>query len=171
MSRYRAPEPLAPSHDCTGFANGRHPTLDDWLMRRARTAEGLSARTYVVTLVEAQSVVGYHCIVAAAAERAALPSAKMRKDMPDPTPLLLIGRLAVDARHQGHRLGLSLLVDALGRCVAASAIVGARGIIAHAIDDQAIRFYEHFGFSRAPTGDKLMLLPIESAKDIVGARG
>lgn len=158
------PELLGAQHKLSGFANGRHPTLDDWLIKRARTAEGTSARTYVVTPRGSRAVVGYHCVLAAMAGRAALPSAKLRRDMPDPIPLLLIGRLAVDQRHQGHGLGSSLLVDAVRRCHAASRIVGARGITAHAIDEAAALFYERLGFLRAPTGDRLMLLPMERAK-------
>lgn len=161
------PEPLGAQHDLSGFSNGRHPTLDEWLVKRARTAEGASARTYVVTLRGSPTVIGYHCILAAMAERAALPSAKLRRDMPDPIPLLLIGRLAVDHRHRGKGLGSSLVVDAVKRCLAASRIVGARGIVAHAIDEAAALFYEGHGFLRAPTGDRLMLLPMETAKAFV----
>lgn len=162
------PEPLGAHHDLSSFVNRRHPTLDDWLIKRARTAEGASARTYVVTMPGSPTVVGYHCVLAAMAERAALPSAKLRRDMPDPIPLLLIGRLAVDHRHQGLGLGSSLLVDAVRRCHAASRIVGARGIAAHAIDEAAALFYERHGFLRAPTADRLMLLPMETATAIVG---
>lgn len=157
------PEPLKAEHDVDRFSNGRHTTLDDWLRQRARTSEGLSARTYVICAAEsANPVVGYYAIATATAQRVAIPSAKLRKDMPQEVPLLLIGRLAVDAAFQGRGLGSALLVDALRRCAAASAIAGVRGVIAHAIDDEAVDFYQRHGFIGAPPlGARTMLMPIE----------
>ncbi len=83
--------------------------------------------------------------------------------MPQQVPLLLIGRLALDVSLQGKGLGADLLSDAVRRCAAASQLVGARAIVAHAIDDQAVLFYAHHGFVRSPLGDRVMLLPIETA--------
>jgi GNAT superfamily N-acetyltransferase len=159
----RAPEPLGPQHDVEHFANGRHTSLDDWLRRRARASEGLSARTYVTCATERPNrVVGYHAIATATAQRLAVPNAKLRKGMPQEVPLLLIGRLAVDAEFQGRGVGSALLIDALRRCLAASAIAGARGVITHAIDDEAVGFYQRHGFIPAPPlGHRTMLLPIE----------
>jgi GNAT superfamily N-acetyltransferase len=172
MSKYLAPVPLIAGHDVSGFANGRHASLDGWLAQRAKAAEGLSARTYVIaSLAAPRTVIGYHCILAAAAERAALPSARLRKDMPDPIPLLLIGRLAVDRLHQGKGLGSGLLVDAVGRCLAGSAIIGARGIVAHAIDEEAAVFYGKHGFIRTSVHERLMLLPMETAQQLMHQPG
>lgn len=85
--------------------------------------------------------------------------------MPEEVPLLLIGRLAVDAAFQGRGLGSALLIDALKRCAAASGIAGARGIIAHAIDDEAVEFYRRHGFIVAsPLGQRTMLMPIEALR-------
>lgn len=151
------------------FGNGRHATLDEWLRQRTRTSEGLSARTYVIcTAKPANRVVGYYAIATATAQRVAIPSAKLRKDMPQDVPLLLIGRLAVDAAFQGQGLGSALLVDALRRCAAASAIAGARGVIAHAIDDEAAHFYQRHGFIAAPPlGARTMLMPVETLRATV----
>src|SRR5205809_2362640 len=137
--RVRAPEPLAARHDVTRFANGLHPSLDQWLRERALASEGLSARTYVVcTTEEAELVVGYFSIAAAVEQRAALPSAKLRRGMPEQVPLLLIGRLAVDAEWRGQGVGSALLSDALRRCLAASEIAGARRVVARALDQSAV---------------------------------
>jgi GNAT superfamily N-acetyltransferase len=164
----RPPEPLSAEHDLSSFQNGKHPSLDDWLRQRARTSEGLSARTYVVRDVNAPArVVGYYAISTAMEQRIALPSARLRRAMPDQVPLLLIGRLAVDRAFQGVGLGGDLLADAIRRCLAAADIVGARGILAHAIDDEAARFYERHGFSRSPLGERVMLLPIETARALL----
>jgi GNAT superfamily N-acetyltransferase len=82
--------------------------------------------------------------------------------MPDEVPLLLIGRLAVDRNFQGRGLGSALLVDALQRCAAAAQIAGARGVLAHAIDEEAVHFYARHGFIVArPLGERTMLMPIE----------
>jgi GNAT superfamily N-acetyltransferase len=168
MTLYRAPEPLNPGHCLSEFHNGRHSSLDDWLIRRARIAEGLSARTYVLTLSAAPTmVVGYHAIVSAMSERIALPSAKLRRDMPDPTPLILLGRLAVDEKHQGKGLGSNLITDAVARCVAAAQIIGARGVITHALDDEAAAFYRRHGFLDAPVSGRVLVLPMEAAKQLV----
>lgn len=161
--RVLAPEPLSPAHDLTKFDNGKHPSLDEWLCKRARSSEGLSARTYVACDAAApERVVGYYAIATAMEQRAALPSAKLRRGVPDQVPLLLIGRLAVDKNFQSIGLGRSLLVNALHRCLAASAIAGARGVVAHAIDEDAARFYEKHGFVRSPLGERVMLIAIET---------
>jgi GNAT superfamily N-acetyltransferase len=147
----RAPEPLTARHDVSRFTNGAHPSLDQWLRERARAREGLSARTYVVCPTnEPDRVVGYFSIATAVEQRNALPSAKLRRGMPEQVPLLLIGRLAVDAEWRGRGVGSALLVDALRRCLAASEIAGARGVVAHAIDEAAVDFYQRHGFVRSP---------------------
>lgn len=160
-----APEPLAPNHDVLRFTNGIHPSLDQWLRERARSSEGLSARTYVVCpAAEPDRVLGYFSISAALERRNALPSARIRRGMPEEVPLLLIGRLAVDAAWQGRGVGSALLRDALRRCLAASDIAGARGVVAHAIDEAAVGFYERHGFVRSPLGERVMLMPIETVR-------
>jgi ribosomal protein S18 acetylase RimI-like enzyme len=165
----RAPERLTARHDVSSFDNGKHPSLDVWLRERALTSEGLSARTYVICdAATPNRVVGYYAISTAMEQRIALPSAKLRRGMPEQIPLLLIGRLAVDRNFQGIGLGRELLSNALNRCVAASNIAGARGIVAHAIDNEAVRFYERHGFQVSPLGERVMLLPIEFARTLFG---
>jgi GNAT superfamily N-acetyltransferase len=100
-------------------------------------------------------------------ERAALPTAKLRKGMPDKVPLLLIARLAVDTTFQGIGLGADLLADALRRCAAASEIAGVRAVIVHAIDDEAIAFYERHGFIASPLGERVLLMPIEAVRALL----
>ena len=164
----RAPEPLASRHDVSHFSNGVHPVLDQWLRERALVSEGLSARTYVVCpREEPDRVAGYFSIAAAVEQRNARPSAKLRRGMPERVPLLLIGRLAVDAAWRGRGVGSALLGDALRRCLAASEIAGARGVIAHAIDETAVGFYERHGFIRSPLGERVMLMPIETVRSLV----
>jgi GNAT superfamily N-acetyltransferase len=165
----RPPEPLSARHNVSRFANGVHPSLDQWLRERARLSEGFSARTYVVcTAEEPDRVVGYFSISAAVEQRNALPSAKLRRGLPAQVPLLLIGRLAVDGQWRGRGLGSALLVDALRRCLAASEIAGVRGVVAHAIDETAAGFYERHGFVLSPLGERVMLMPVETARSLIG---
>lgn len=158
------PERPTDQHDVAAFSNGKHPTLDEWLKKRALIGEGLSARTYVICeRAQPTRVIGYYAISTAMEERHALPTAKLRRHLPHQVPLLLIGRLALDNSVQGRGLGADLLADAIRRCCAASEIVGVRAIIAHAIDDDAVRFYRRHGFVLSPLGERVMLLPIEAA--------
>jgi GNAT superfamily N-acetyltransferase len=166
----QAPERLTAEHEVSAFRNGRHPSLDDWLWNRALTSEGLSARTYVICAADNPSrVVGYYAISTAMEQRVALPNAKLRRGMPEQVPLLLIGRLAVDASYQGQGIGTDLLADALRRCLAASDIVGARGVVAHAIDDDALGFYRRHGFLSSPLGERVVVLPIETVRALLAA--
>lgn len=113
---------------------------------------------------EPACVLGYYAISTAMEERLALPTAKLRKGMPYQVPLLLIGRLALDSSLQGQGFGPDLLSNAVKRCLAASEIAGARAILAHAIDEDATGFYLHHGFLRSPLGERVMLLPVETAR-------
>jgi GNAT superfamily N-acetyltransferase len=162
------PEPLRSQHALSSFQNGKYPSLDNWLRDRAPASEGLSARTYVVCTGDATNrVVAYYAISTAMEQRIALPGAKLRRGMPEQVPLLLIGRLAIDKVYQGKGLGTDLLRDALRRCLAAADIVGARGVIAHAIDEDAVGFYQHHGFLLSPLGERLMLMPIETVRALL----
>ncbi len=164
-----APTPLSATHDVSGFSNGVHASLDAWLRERGRAREGLFARTYVVCPKDTPArVIGYFSISTALEQRQALPSAKLRRGMPDAMPLLLIGRLAVEAAWRGRGLGSALLADARRRCLAASEMAGVRGVVAPAIDEDAARFYEAHGFVRSPLGERVMLMPIETVRGVLG---
>jgi GNAT superfamily N-acetyltransferase len=165
MTLLRPPERLMQHHELSEFDNGRHPSLDDWLKQRAMASEGHSARTYVVCPESApMRVIGYFCIATAMEQRSALPSARLRQGMPDQVPLLLIGRLAVDRSWRSKGLGSALLCDAIRRCLAAAEIAGARAIVTHAIDDEAASFYAKHGFRASPLAQRVMLMPMDSAR-------
>jgi GNAT superfamily N-acetyltransferase len=167
--RVTPPERLNADHGVDAFDNGRHTSLDHWLAERALASEGASARTYVVCDADQpDQVVGYYTITTAMEERAALPTARLRRGMPDKVPLLLIARLAVDVAFQGIGLGADLLADALRRCAAASEIAGVRAVVVHAIDDDAVAFYERHGFIASPIGERVLLMPIEAVRTLQG---
>lgn len=139
----KPPELLTADHDLAGFESNE-PTLDEWLKRRAlKSQKSGAARTYVVTSDE--SVVGYYSLAVGSVSRA-VSMGKVSRNMPEPIPVLLLARLAIDKAWQGRGLGRSLLRDAVLRAVQAAEIVGIRALLVHAISEDAKRFYRYFGF-------------------------
>ncbi len=135
-------------HRLDAFASGT-ASLDDWLKRRARANQISGAsRTYVVA--EAGRVVGYYCLASGALAMNDAP-AGLKRNMPDPIPMAILGRLAVDQTWQGRGLGVALLRDAVERTQAAAAILGIRGLLVHALSDDAKAFYERHGFTVSPS--------------------
>lgn len=150
-------EPLTKAHLLDEFDCGKHESLNRWLKKYALANQaGESARTYVVRCGD--PVVGYYAIAAGSVARAEAPS-RIAKAQPDPVPVTILARLAVDKRYQGMGLGPALLKDALLRIEQAADIIGIRAILVHAIDQEAASFYMRFGFEKSPVDDlHLMLL-------------
>lgn len=162
------PVPLTSTHVVTDFDCGVD-SLNEWLGKRAAKNQAIGAsRTFVVT--NGEIVVGYYCLCSAAIDRIELPKAKQR-NMPDPIPAALIGRLAVDLRYQGQKIGLSLLQDAIYRIVAASQSIGVAYILVHALDDAAKRFYERNGFEAIPEQPLTLFLSVATATKAVQFEG
>lgn len=151
--------PLTETHDVDGFSCGE-AVLDEWLKRRALANNVAGAsRTYVVAEPNLL-VCGYYAIAAGsvARERA---SRGVRRNMPDPIPVLVLGRLAVDERHQGRRLGAALLKDAVQRAQGVALQVGVRALLVHALHDKARAFYLQYGFQDTPLDPMTLLLPLK----------
>lgn len=139
----RPVEQLSDHHGLDQFDSGV-PALDRWLRDSARTAAAAgTAATYV--LCRADRVVGYYALAMASVTHVGAPS-RLRRGMPDPVPVVLLARLALDRSEQGKALGGHLLVDALRRCVRGGREFGARAVVVDAIDDRAAAFYRHFDF-------------------------
>ena len=66
--------------------------------------------------------------------------------MPDPIPVALLARLAVDRQCRGKGRGRALFRDGAKRIIAAADILGIRGLIVHAISEEAKVFYLALGF-------------------------
>ncbi len=92
-----------------------------------------------------KTVVGYYALAMSAVAHSGAPS-RLRRGMPDPVPVVLLARLAIDRGEHGQRLGGHLLVDALRRCVRGGREFGARAVVVDAIDERAAGFYRHFDF-------------------------
>jgi GNAT superfamily N-acetyltransferase len=157
-----APIPLAATHILDDFACGE-PSLDEWLKRRA-LANQLSgaSRTFVVTDQEGR-VYGYYAIAAGAVSRRAATSS-VRRNMPDPVPVMVLARLAVDQRAQGIKLGASLLQDAVYRTAIVSQNVGVRALLVHALHDRAKQFYKRYGFQESPLHPMTLMLCLNAVR-------
>jgi GNAT superfamily N-acetyltransferase len=156
VGKITPPAPLDPSHEITAFDCGK-PALTDWLRVHAAKNEGRGSRTYVVC--EGKRVIGYYALAAGAVERARAPS-NLARNTPDPIPVFVLGRLAVDQSFHGKRIGEGLLRDALKRCLGASREIGARAVLVHALDDEAVGFYLSYGFKPFPTEARTLYLPM-----------
>ena len=80
--------------------------------------------------------------------------------MPDPIPVAVLGRLAVDRSRHGQGLGAAMLRDAVLRSQEAARILGLRGLLVHAIDSPAKVFYEHHGFTASPTQPLMLVMAL-----------
>ena len=137
--------------------------LDDWLKRRALANQsGGASRSFVVT-GEGGRVHGYYAM-AAGAVSPQLATSGVRRNMPDPVPVMVLARLAVDRRAQGLHLGAALLQDAVNRTVAVSQNAGVRALLVHALHEKARQFYEHYGFQPSPTHPMTLMLRLSSVK-------
>lgn len=147
---------LTQVHQVNSFSCGES-VLDDWLKRRAlaNNVSGAS-RTFVVVDDDCQ-VMGYYALAAGAVTHQESTRA-IRQNMPNPVPVMVLGRLAVDVRAQGIKLGAALLRDAVERCVLVSQNAGVRAMLVHALNDQARKFYEYYGFKAAPSHPMTLML-------------
>lgn len=155
-----APHPLAQHHDLQSFDCGRL-SLDAWLKKKALKAQQLggSARTYVVC-DEGNRVIGY-CALATGSINREDASGKVKRNMPDPIPVVIIARLAVDESFKGQGIGAGLLKDALLRVVGAAQEIGIRAVMVHALDDAVRDFYLKHGFYESPTNAQTMMIPVQ----------
>lgn len=159
------PQPLTSEHELEGFDSGV-AELDDWLRRRALNNQtGGASRTYVVSIE--QKVIAYYCLAAGAVSNAGTPS-RVRRNMPDPIPVMVIGRLAVARSWQGKGFGRALVRDAVLRTLQAAEIAGIRAILVHAISEQARQFYESCGFTPSPIAPMTLLVTVADAKAVFG---
>ena len=167
MSEYSAPRPIGPGDDVASFARGE-PSLDDYLRKRAWSNHvGGGSRCYVTH--RDGRVVGYYALASASTYHRDV-SGKVRRNMPDPIPVVLLSRLAVDAAEQGRGLGTHLLRDAIARSVAAADLIGVRAILVHALHDQARDFYLRHDFEPAPTDPLHLFLLIKDVRALLGAK-
>jgi GNAT superfamily N-acetyltransferase len=143
----KAPEPLTDHHKIDTFQSGV-ASLDEWLKRRAAQNQLSGAsRTFVAR--DDDRVVAYYAL-ASSAVAAAATRGRFRRNMPDPIPVVILARLAVASTHQDQGLGRALFQDAAKRVIHAADSIGIRGLLVHAISEEAKAFYLKLGLEVSP---------------------
>lgn len=158
MGKLRTPEPLTNRHDLEQFECGKS-VLDKWLVNQALENEKRGAsRTYVVCEDDTR-VIGYFCLANGSVAKDETPG-KLGHRMPDPIPVILLGRLAVDQNYQGLGIGKGMLRDAFFRARKAAELSAARALLVHSLDDEAKQFYQRHGFAESPMDAHTLMLSL-----------
>ena len=156
------PQPLGATHLLDDFECGE-PALDEWLKRRSMNNQVSGASRTFVVLDQENRVRGFYAMAAGAvSHQLATPS--VRRNMPDPVPVMVLSRLAVDRRAQGIKLGAAMLQDAVNRAITVSQNTGVRALLVHALHDRAKRFYEYYGFQESPQHPMTLMLRLNTVK-------
>ena len=92
---------------------------------------------------------------------------RVRRNLPDPVPAALLGRLAIDQAWQGRGLGSALLRDAILRVVGAAETIGVRALLVHAISEEAKAFYERWGFRPSAIEPMTLMITVEEAQKML----
>lgn len=158
---FTRPRPIKPDDELSRFDCGK-PSLNEYLTKRAvwNNAEGGSR--CIVSMSDGR-VAGYYALATSTISHLDVVG-RVRRNMPDPIPMVLLSRLAVDLKFAGRGLGRQLLRDAILRTVEVAQIVGVRGLLVHALDEEARAFYEKFDFEASVTDPLHLMLLV---KDMV----
>ncbi|MCU7960558.1 MAG: GNAT family N-acetyltransferase [gamma proteobacterium symbiont of Bathyaustriella thionipta] len=160
MTELSAPIPLLASHVKDGFDCGE-PVLNEWLIKRALKNEGSGAsRTFVVC--QGNNVVGYYVLATGSVMHQQAPG-KVRRNMPEPVPVMILGRLAVSKHRQSAGIGRGLLKDAILRTLAVSRQAGIRALLAHALSESAHKLYRQCGFVESPIDPMVLMITLKDA--------
>ncbi|WP_321275751.1 GNAT family N-acetyltransferase [Thiomicrorhabdus indica] len=159
-----SPELLNQHHDTCEFSCGKG-VLDNWLKVQAlKNQTNRGSRTFVIT--SGNQVIGYYALASGAVERSNVTS-NIARNMPNPVPVVILARLAVDSNFKGLSLGKALLKDALLRSLNVANQIGVKAVLAHALDTQAVAFYEKFGFQRMPEQENTLMLAISNIERLL----
>lgn len=169
MEDLSPPAPLLVNHnlDLDSFDSGE-VSLNDWLKKRAvkNQASGAS-RCFVLTVDD--KILGYYSLSAGAISHEAAPKS-LRRNMPDPLPVLLLGRLAIDKKYHNQGLGKALLRDAMIRSINIASNAGVFAILVHALSEQAKKFYLSCGFIESPLQTMTLMMTLETARSILAEK-
>ena len=158
--KLHAPQPLTADHQLNTFNCGE-TSLDEWLKRRALLNQTNGASRTFVVVDEDQLVMGYYALAAGAVHHQDA-TRSVRQNMPDPIPVMVLARLAVDIRTQGMQLGAGLLRDAVDRSLAVAKNTGVRALLVHALHERAKQFYLYFGFQASPVHPLTLMLRLKA---------
>ena len=157
MGKITAPESISAAHILTDFDCGVS-SLNDWLKRQALKNE-LSGASRTFVSCKDQQVIGYYALAAGSVNRREAPG-KIKRKMPEPIPVMILGRLAIDIQWQNKRIGQGLLKDAVLRTIKAAKHAGIRALVIHALSDNARNFYIQHGFQESPLNHFTLMLPL-----------
>jgi len=161
---FQRPRAIQPDDELEGFDCGEE-TLNEWLIRRAyRNEQAGNSRTFVTTEEGTRAVVGYYATASYSLANDEHAPSRLRRNAPNPIPVVLIARLAVDQRFQGQSLGVSLLRDAFVKCFEAARHVGAAAIAVDAINASAVEFYQRFGFVLMPDSGRCLYIRMKDVE-------
>jgi GNAT superfamily N-acetyltransferase len=153
----QAPEALSARHQLEAFDCGVE-SLNQWLQHRALINQ-LAGVSRTSVIAQEQRVLAYSSLAAGSIVLADVPGA-LRRNMPNPLPVVVLGRLAVDRRQQGQGLGRALVAHAIGQSLQAQRLIGARALLVHAIDEGAAGFYRALGFRPSPISPLTLMLQL-----------
>jgi len=161
MAELSAPQPLLATHAVESFDCGE-TVLNDWLKKRALKNENSGAsRTFVVC--QDNHVVGYYVLATGSIMHKEAPS-KVRRNMPEPVPVMVLGRLAVSKHMHSAGVGRGLLKDAILRTLGVSKQAGIKALLVHAISDAAHKFYRQCGFMESPLDPMVLMITLKDAE-------
>lgn len=165
---YQEPVPITKGHVPDDFDCGK-PALNDWLKKHALQSDAAGAARVFVTTEDGTHIVGYYALAGADIEPADA-TGRLAAGQPRHRPIsvVLLARLAVDAGHQGHGVGRSLLRDVMAKCITAAENIGLRAILVHAKDEEARRWYEKYGFEPSPTDPLHLILLMKDTRKTLG---
>jgi len=136
--------------------------MNDWLKRRALSNQLSGASRTFIIADETDRVQGYYALAAGAVDHS-MATSTVRRNMPDPVPVMVLARLAVELANHGKGLGADLLQDAILRTMRLAQEIGIRALVVHALHDQARAFYQHHGFSESEIDPLVLMLRIRSS--------
>lgn len=159
-----APEPLHATHVLTSFCCGVD-SMDNWLKQRAMKNQMTGASRTFVCCGSNSKVMAYYSLASSAVTTNTAPG-RFRRNMPDPIPVIVLGRLAVDTSLHGQGIGRALVRDAALRVIQVAETIGIRGMRVHALSDEARAFYLRVGFEPSPIDPMMLMVTL---RDLAGS--
>lgn len=158
---YSSPQRISPEHIVEHFDCGEL-SLNDWLKKRALKNDlGDASRTYVVCYDS--TVVAYYSLHLGCSQHSQAVR-KIKRNMPDPIPAIVLGRLAVDINHQGKGLARALIKDIFLRAIQVSDLAGTKVVLVKALNENVTSFYQSFGFVQSKTDPLLLMKAISEVR-------
>ena len=160
MAQFLPPKSLSPEMiPYISAFKCREESLNTWLRANSlRNERSGASRTYVVQ-TSSGLIAGYFCLSSGNLFHASV-KALFKRNQPNPIPVILLGRLAVDSRFEKQGLGASMLKQAVLYAAKASLSIGVTALTTEAISEDAKQFYLKNGFKEAISGSNLLLFPL-----------